>query len=187
LRPGSERIKDVTSEQAARRGETEAERRDRNLLLMMQELRVSFPGVQILFAFLLVVPFQSGWSDASEPEKVVYFVALLATAAASICFIAPTARHRIRFRDQDLDWVIRSSNRIMIIGLWFLGAALVVCILLITMVVFSTPAAIVVAAFATAAVGWTWFAMPLRRQVERDRDSHRESDRHGDSNDGLGS
>ena len=154
------------SDQAKRRDETEDERRDRNLADLMQELRVAFPGVQILFAFLLVVPFQSGWPDVTETQKVVYFVTLLLTAASSVCFIAPTARHRIRFREQDLEWVIRSSNRLMIAGLVFLGSAIVSALLLITMVVFSTTAAVIVAAVVAAAIGWTWFAAPSIREVK---------------------
>lgn len=156
------------SEQAERRDETEAERRDRNLADLMQELRVAFPGVQILFAFLLVVPFQSGWPQVTETQKVVYFVTLLLTAASSICFIAPTARHRIRFRDQDLEWVIRGSNRLMVAGLGFLAGAITAALLLVTMVVFSTAAAIAVAALVGFAIGVTWFGIPIVRDLRRD-------------------
>ena len=85
-----------TSEQARRRGESEQERIDRNLSDLMQELRVAFPGIQFLFAFLLVVPFQQGWADVDSTEKHVYYVTLVLTAIASVCFIAPTARHRLR-------------------------------------------------------------------------------------------
>ena len=154
------------SDQAERRDETEDERRDRNLGDLMQELRVAFPGVQILFAFLLVVPFQSGWPDVTEGQKVVYFVTLLLTAASSICFIAPTARHRIRFREQDLEWVIRTSNRLMIAGLVFLGAAIVAALLLVTLVVFSTTAAVIAAGLTALAIAWAWFAAPSIRQVK---------------------
>ena len=156
------------SEQAERRDESEDERRDRNLTDLMQELRVAFPGVQILFAFLLVVPFQSGWADVTEIQKVIYFVTLLLTAASSICFIAPTARHRIRFRDQDLEWVIRGSNRLMVAGLGFLAAAITSALLLVTMVVFSTAAAIVVAATVGVVIGVTWFMVPIARDRRRD-------------------
>lgn len=153
------------SQQAERRDETEAQRLDRNLSDLLQELRVAFPGVQILFAFLLVVPFQSGWPDVTEAEKVIYFVALLLTALSSICFIAPTARHRIRFRDQDLWWVIESSNRLMIAGLAFLAGAITFALLLITMVVFSVTAAVVVASVAALIVAWLWFGGALTREA----------------------
>jgi len=160
------------SEQAERRSETEAERRDRNLLFLMQELRVAFPGVQILFAFLLVVPFQSGWPDVTEAEKVIYFATLLLTAASSVCFIAPTTWHRIRFRDQDIEWVVAGSNRLMIAGLALLAAAITSGLLLITMVVFSVAAAVVAAAVAAAFVVTVWFAAPLRRRRSRRAVAH---------------
>ncbi|HET6831296.1 MAG TPA: DUF6328 family protein [Solirubrobacterales bacterium] len=153
-----------TSEQARSRGETEQQRTDRNLQLLMQELRVAFPGIQFLFAFLLVVPFQQGWSDVDSTEKYVYYVTLLLTAAASVCFIGPTGRHRLRFRERDLDWVVTSSNRLMVAGLVFLGGAIVGAVLLVTMVVFSDVAAIVVAAILAVGIAWLWFAAPLTRR-----------------------
>jgi hypothetical protein len=152
-----------TSEQARSRDETEQQRTDRNLQLLMQELRVAFPGIQFLFAFLLVVPFQTGWDTVDSTEKYVYYVTLLLTAAASICFIGPTARHRLRFRERDLDWVVTSSNRLMVAGLVFLGGAIVGAVLLVTMVVFSDTAGIVVAALLAAAIVSVWFVAPLVR------------------------
>jgi Family of unknown function (DUF6328) len=156
------------SRQAEGRDETEDERRDRNLAALMQELRVAFPGVQILFAFLLVVPFQAGWPDVTESQRTVYFVTLLLTACSSICFIAPTADHRIRFRDRDLEWVIRTSNRLMVAGLALLAAAFTGGTMLVTMVVFSTVAAIVVAAAIAMLIGLTWFGIPLARKRQAD-------------------
>jgi hypothetical protein len=153
-----------TSEQARSRGETEQQRTDRNLQLLMQELRVAFPGIQFLFAFLLVVPFQQGWSDVDGTEKHVYYVTLVLTAAASICFIAPTARHRLRFREQDLDWVVASANRLMVAGLIFLGGAIVGALLTVTMIVFSHAFAIAISAVFTAVIVWLWFAAPLIRR-----------------------
>lgn len=157
-----------TSEQARSRGETEQQRRDRNLQILMQELRVAFPGIQFLFAFLLVVPFQQGWSDVDGTEKHVYYVTLVLTAAASICFIAPTARHRLRFREQDLDWVVTSANRLMVAGLIFLGGAIVGALLTVTMVVFSHAFAIAICAVFTALIVWIWFAAPLIRGRHQD-------------------
>ena len=111
------------SEHASRRGETEEQRLDRNLAELLQELRVALPGIQVLFAFLLVVPFQQGWADVTEFEKTVYYVTLLCTAASSVLLIAPTARHRIRFRELDKRWIVETANRLAIAGLAFLGAA----------------------------------------------------------------
>ncbi|HEX2388741.1 MAG TPA: DUF6328 family protein [Solirubrobacterales bacterium] len=156
------------SDQAERRNETEAERIDRNLGDLLQELRVAFPGIQFLFAFLLVVPFQQGWTSVDGTEKHVYYVALLLTAVSSICFIAPTARHRLRFREKDLRWVVDSSNRLMVTGLISLGGAIAAVLLLITMVVFSDTFAVVVCAVFAALILWAWFGAPLIRGWRQD-------------------
>ncbi len=149
------------------RHETEQERIDRNLGDLLQELRVAFPGVQLLFAFLLVVPFQQGWETVDGAEKHVYYVALLLTAISSICFIAPTARHRLRFRARDLRWVVDSSNRLMVAGLICLGGAIAAALLLITMVVFGDGFAIAVCAVFAVGIVWAWFGAPLLRERRR--------------------
>jgi Family of unknown function (DUF6328) len=160
--------REVTSEQARRRDESEQERLDRNLDEMLQGLRVALPGVQVLFAFLLVVPFQQGWTGVSEFEKTVYYVTLLLTALACVCLIAPTARHRIRFRDRDKEWIVKSSNRLAIAGLGFLGGAICGALLLISSVVYDSA----VVAIAPIGIGslilWFWFGAPLLRDL-RDR------------------
>src|SRR5919106_2284658 len=124
------------SEQARRRHESEEERLDRNLAELLQELRVALPGIQVLFAFLLVVPFQQGWSEITDFERAVYFVTLLCTAASSACLIAPTARHRLRFRELDKRWIVETANRLTIAGLVLLAAAMAGAILLISHVVY---------------------------------------------------
>lgn len=159
----------MATDDAGGRNETEQERIDRNLRDLLQELRVAFPGVQFLFAFLLVVPFQHGWINVNQTEKVVYFVALVLTAISSICFIAPTARHRLRFREHDLEWVVDSASRLTVTGLVCLGGAIAAVLLLITMVVFSVAFAVVVCALVTLLIVWTWFGAPLVRQYRRDR------------------
>ena len=92
---------DSRSEHAERRDESEEERLDRNLMELLQELRVVLTGIQVLFAFLLILPFQQGWSTVTDFEQTVYFITLLLIAASSVCLIAPTARHRMRFRELD--------------------------------------------------------------------------------------
>jgi uncharacterized protein DUF6328 len=159
----------VTSEQAARRHETEEERLDRNLNELLQGLRVALPGIQVLFAFLLVVPFQQGWETVTEFERTVYYVTLLLTAAASICLIAPTARHRMRFRERDKDWIVRSSNQLAIAGLAFMGAAICGALLLISHVVYDGAVVGIVPALFAGLVLWIWFGAPLLREL-RDED-----------------
>ena len=160
---------DRTSEHAGRRGETEEERLDRNLMELLQELRVVLTGIQVLFAFLLVVPFQQGWASVTEFEKTVYYVTLLLTAASSVCLIAPTVRHRMRFRELDKRWIVDSSNRLAIAGVAFLGGAICGVLMLITHVVYdSTLTTVVVAAFAVM-IAWLWFVAPVIRGL-RERD-----------------
>ena len=158
------------SEHAKRRGESEEERLDRNLSELMQELRVAIPGIQFLFAFLLVVPFQQGWVDVTDFEKRVYYVTLLCTVSSSVCLIAPSARHRIRFRELDKKWIVQSSNRLAIAGLVFLGLAMFGVILLVSQVVYGGTPAILAASGVFAAISWFWFLAPVVRETRDERD-----------------
>jgi hypothetical protein len=111
---------------------TEEVKRDRQMAELLQELRVALPGVQILFAFLLTVPFSQGFARATAFQRDLFFATLLATAASTVCFIAPTATHRLRFHQGERAYIIESSNRLLIIGLVFLGLAMIGAIALIT-------------------------------------------------------
>ena len=157
------------SEQANRRDESEAERLDRNLMELIQELRVALPGIQFLFAFLLVVPFQQGWAGVTDFQQTVYYVTLLLTVASAICLLAPTARHRIRFRELDKEWVVRTANRLLLAGLVFLAGALCGAVTLITLVVYESALAITVLALMVTLIAWFWFAAPAIREL-RDSD-----------------
>jgi hypothetical protein len=148
------------------RDETEEERLDRNLGELLQELRVALPGVQVLFAFLLAVPFQKGFEEVTEFQKIVYFATLILTAISAAMLISPTAYHRITFRYQQKRRLVYYANRFSIIGLALLALAMSGAILLITDVLFSTAAAIVAAVLALAVFGFFWFALPLRRRLE---------------------
>lgn len=151
------------SQQADKRNETEAERLDRNLAELLQELRIAIPGIQFLFAFLLVVPFQQGWVDVTSFEKNVYYVALLATTLAGICLMGAPARHRLRFREMDKEWVVNSSHKYTIAGLVLLGVAITAVILLVSHVVFSPGTAVVATVLIAASVAWVWFGAALVR------------------------
>jgi SNF family Na+-dependent transporter len=148
------------------RDETEEERLDRNLGELLQELRVALPGVQVLFAFLLAVPFQQGFEEVTEFQKIVYFVTLMLTAVSASMLISPTAYHRITFRYQQKRRLVYYANRFAIIGLALLALAMTGAILLITDVLFSTVAAVIAAAVALCVFGFFWFAMPLRRRLQ---------------------
>ncbi len=146
-------------------GESEDERLDRELEELLQELRVALPGVQILFAFLLVVPFNNGFGRTSELQRDVWFAALLLALAAVACLIAPSAYHRIRFRDFDKERLVTTATRLSVVGIAFLAAALSASAFFVTDFVFGGTAAVVVVAVAVAALGGLWFALPISRKL----------------------
>ena len=104
---------------------------------LLNELRVALPGVQFLFAFLLIVPFQQKVDTITEFQRDVYYVALASAAVATALLIAPAAQHRILFRQQDKDGLLRRSNRSAIAGLVALGLSICASLLLVIDVLFS--------------------------------------------------
>jgi uncharacterized protein DUF6328 len=110
----------------------ERQRTERQMAELLQELRVALPGVQILFAFLLTVPFTQGFSRVTAFQKNLFYGVLLATAASTVLLIAPTATHRLRFHKRDRKYVIESAHRLTIAGLVCLAVAIVGAVLLIT-------------------------------------------------------
>jgi Family of unknown function (DUF6328) len=155
----------VTTHPTTGRDETEKERLDRNLQEFLGELRVALPGVQVLFAFLLVVPFNQRFADITDFQQTVYFVTLLFTAAASVCLIAPTAQHRIEFRAQHKEQILLMANRLAIVGLGCLAVAMTGAILLITDLLYGSTTTVIV----TIPVGLTfallWYLIPAQRLI----------------------
>ena len=147
------------------RHETPEERVDRNLQELLGELRVALPGVQVLFAFLLVVPFNQRFVDVTDFQEKVYFVTLLCTAAASAFLIAPSVHHRIVFRHQDKEYIVLTANRLAIIGLTFLAVAMTGVILLVTDVLFGALTSIVATVAVGAMFALLWYWVPLRRRM----------------------
>jgi hypothetical protein len=145
------------------REETEGERLDRNLAELLQELRVALPGVQVLFAFLLTVPFQNGFKDITQFQEKVYFICLLLTAISAMLLIAPTAYHRLTFRQQQKKQLVFIANRLSIAGLACLALAMTLAVLLVTDLLFSALFAAVVAGIAAGLFVLLWFVMPLLR------------------------
>jgi len=151
---------------ASGRDETEEERLDRNLGELLQELRVALPGVQVLFAFLLAVPFQQGFQEVTQFQKDVYFATLILASLSATMLISPSAYHRITFRYQQKRRLVYYANRFAIVGLALLALAMTGAILLITDVLFSTAAAAVTAALALCVFGFFWFVLPLQRRLK---------------------
>jgi Family of unknown function (DUF6328) len=147
------------------RDETPEERADRNLGELLQELRVALPGVQILFAFLLTVPFSQGFTRLDGFQRDLYFGVLMGTAVSTALLIAPTAYHRLLFRMRDKENLVWVSNRLAIAGLLVLMASLTGAVLLIADILFKSPAP----ALYTAGIGLVlvvaWIVMPVIRRI----------------------
>jgi len=156
---------EAMTDRSSGRNETEEERLDRNLGELLQELRVTFPGVQILFAFLLAVPFQSNFTEISPFEERVYFATLLCTAVSAALLIAPAAYHRMTFRFQQKRQLVFLANRLMIVALGFLALAMTGVIMLITDVLFGTVATAITTTATGAMFAVLWYLMPLRRRI----------------------
>ena len=145
--------------------ETEKARVDRELIELLNELRVALPGVQVLFAFLLLLPFQQTFERVSDLERAIYFVAFLATMAASVLLIAPSTYHRIRFRDGDKANMLAVGNRLLIAGSACLGVAIAAVTFLIAEVLYGSAVGGAIAALAALFLAWFWFGLPLSRRL----------------------
>jgi len=146
------------------RDETEEERLDRNLTELLNELRVALPGVQVLFAFLLGVPFTQRFAQLANYQQDVYFGTLMCAAAASAFLIAPSAHHRIEFRLQDKRYIVFLANKLAIVGLGFLALAMTGVVLLVTDFIFGTIATAIATAVTAAGFAFLWYVLPLRRR-----------------------
>jgi Family of unknown function (DUF6328) len=152
-------------ERPSGREETEVERLDRNLAELLQELRVALPGVQVLFAFLLAVPFTQRFSEISAFEKSVYFATLICTAISAALLISPSAYHRLTFRYQQKGRLVFIANRLTIAGLAFLGLAMTGALMLVSDVLYGSLATVIVGSLAIATFVGLWWVLPLRRRI----------------------
>jgi uncharacterized membrane protein (DUF4010 family) len=128
----------------ADRDESPKERHNRELIELLNELRVALPGVQVLFAFLLAVPFAQGWKDVSAFQKDVFAVAFLGAGVSSALLIAPSPLHRVGWRISDKEKIVAISNHLTIAGLAALAVAITASVLLVTDYVFSRSVAVAV-------------------------------------------
>src|SRR5215210_1340310 len=151
------------------RNETPLERCDRNLAELMQEVRVAQTGVQVLFGFLLTVPFTVRFDDITSTERGVYFVTLMLAGAAAMLLIAPTSQHRLLFRCGDKQRLVMVANRYAIAGLLAVAATMVGAVLLVSLLVIGSLGASLATAGASAGCGWCWYVEPLRRRRALDR------------------
>jgi hypothetical protein len=146
--------------------ETEKERVDRELIELLNEVRIALPGVQVLFAFLLILPFQQAFSKTSDVDRAVYTIALLFSAAAAALFIAPSAYHRLNFRRNIKEEMLFDSNKLVAVGLFCTAIGIACSVFLVVDVVQGGTAAAVATVAALLLYGVLWLGLPLARRGE---------------------
>jgi Kef-type K+ transport system membrane component KefB len=155
--------------------ESEEERRNRELIELLNELRVALPGVQVLFAFLLAVPFANGFPKLERLDRDVFFAAFISTALSTVALIAPSSYHRLRWRQHDKERMLVVSNALTIVGLGLLAVAITCTVFVITDFLFHRTWAAVFTAIVAAAFVLLWYGLPVaalltdRRRPERSR------------------
>jgi hypothetical protein len=147
--------------------ETEKQRVNRELIELLTELRVALPGVQVLFAFLLTIPFTRGWPSTTRLERDVFFLALLSAVASTAFLMAPSAYHRILFRAPNKERMLLHANRLAVVGLAALAVSLASSVFLVAHFVFGSIAAGIATGLSTALVATIWYALPLWLRLRR--------------------
>ncbi len=149
-------------------GESHKERVSRELIELLNELRVALPGVQVLFAFLLAVPFSQGFATATGFQKDLFFATLGMTTLSAVLLIAPSAYHRLNFRSHDKERLLQISNQWAILGLAALSVAMVCAVVLIADYLYKGPMPIIAGVVATSFFAYFWFAFPIAKARQRE-------------------
>ena len=146
--------------------ETPKQRVNRELIELLNEVRVALPGVQVLFAFLLTVPFASGWKKTTELQQDVYVCAVVTAAVAAVFMIAPSSYHRLLWRQPHKEHMLMTSNVLLIAGMAFLAMAISGSLLFVVSFALGTWEAAVTTAGILVVILVLWYAMPLARRNE---------------------
>jgi uncharacterized protein DUF6328 len=154
----------LSSQLPDERRESPEERDDRNLLELLQELRVAGLGVQVLFGFLLAIPFTNKFVDLSDAQHDLYVTTLLLAALAATLLLAPVAFHRILFRTRQKEFLVRSANVLAILGLVTVALAVTATVALVLSYVMPGPPTVVLTAAMVVLFSGLWFAYPLSRR-----------------------
>jgi hypothetical protein len=171
IEPDHERAEHTEQgERSPGRDELPTERLDRNSAELMQQLRVAGTGIQVLLAFLLVVPFNARWSQATAFDRYVYFVTLLCMAAAAVLLIAPSVHHRVLFRHGEKRYLVTMGNRMAIIAMVLVTFGLTGILLLISNVLFGGVTAAIVAVVTLVGAATLWFGLPLHQMRRESRE-----------------
>jgi len=159
----------MTGAGAERVHDDDAHDLDRELNELLQELRVILPGIQVLFAFLLIVPFNGRFHRAGATTETAYFVAFIATTLAYIFTIAPGVQHRLRWRRHDKERLLRTANRLTLIATVLVAIAIAAVAFLITDYLYGPAYGTVLAAGAALLATGLWWGLPLVREHRRGR------------------
>lgn len=154
--------------------ESREDRHNRELIELLNELRVALPGVQVLFAFLLIVPFSNGFPRLGNLDRDIFYVAFIATALSTVLLIAPSSYHRLRWRQHDKERLLVASNRLTIAGLACLAVAITSVVFVLTDFLFQRAWAATFTAFIAACFLLLWYGLPLAAAI-RDRRRPRRS------------
>jgi hypothetical protein len=148
-------------------GETKKQRVDRELNELLGELRVALPGVQMLFAFLLTVPFYARFQTLSGSSRAVFFLTFAFTTIAAVFMIAPSSNHRISFRAQDKEGLLLRANGFAIVGVAFLALSICGVMYFISGMVLGEEWAPYAAGATALLIALTWYLAPLVRKLAR--------------------
>lgn len=140
-------------------------KQDRELIELLNELRVALPGIQVMFAFLLIVPFSQGFVKVTELQTNIYFLSFLCTAAATAFLIAPTTYHRVRWREGDKEHMLKVANRYALVGTVFLALGMTGVVFFITDFLYENPLAVFATAWAAGMFAFLWFGIPILRAI----------------------
>jgi Flp pilus assembly protein TadB len=152
------------ADDAGGQDESKEERVSRELIELLNELRVALPGVQVLFAFLLTVAFSQGFASVTDFQRNLYFATLGMTTVSAVLLIAPSSYHRLNFRNRDKEALLQTSNRWAIGGLAALALAMTCAVVLIADYLYANPMSIIAGVVALALFGYFWVIVPLGRR-----------------------
>jgi amino acid transporter len=156
--------------------ETQKERLNRELMELLQELRVVIPGVQVLLAFLLTAPFQQRFAQLPGSMRNAFFASIASATLATAFLIAPSAHHRLRWRAGEKERLVRMGNWMAIAGTIFLAAAIVLALYVITDLLFTTQQAIWTAVGTVILFTVLWYVVPLTGRSDSGDDSDSEAE-----------
>ena len=133
----------------------------------LDEIRVILPGTEVLFAFLLTIPFSSRFSEISGTDKTIYFIAFICAAVATIFFIAPGVYHRLEWRQRDKDHMLQLTTRLIIVGTVVLAVAVTAVVFFVSNFLYGSAIGAAVAAVIVGIIFWLWYGLALARRLRR--------------------